>query len=575
MSTPTFTQRWSDYRKTALRSDTLSSVVVFLVALPFCMGMAIASGAPPSAGLISAAVGGIAGGLLSGSPLQVSGPSVALSVIALEVIHKYGFELFTTIVLLSGLLQLLAGTLRLGRYFRAVPPTIVHGMLASIGVLIFASQLYVLVDSKPKTTGVENLFGLPEALWDSLAPPFAHRGGGPVLPHYWAALLGILTIVSAALWTRRASARWRLLPAPLIAVGLATVVATVFNLPVTHVAVPDSLGEALRLPGLARWGQVGTVSVFGTAIAMAAIASAETLLSATAVDQLHHGPRTRYDQELVAQGVGNVLCGLLGGLPMSGGILRSTANIKAGAKTRMSVVFHGLWILLLASLVPGLLRRIPVASLAAVLVVTGFRLINFNVAKRLIRARGAEAVVYVATVLAIISTDLLKGVLFGLGLALIKLILTITSFEVSLRQRPPAPAPPTPEQRPEALALDPTLPATVTPSGQVLPPLPPMILSLAGAATFLRLPKLAEALDRIQPRQELTIDSVHLDFIDHACADLLRDREALHAAAGGRLVVDWADIEDKGRGAHFPTAQMAAVAPPVEGQPTSSRPKAA
>lgn len=241
--------------------------------------------------------------------------------------------------------------------------------------------------------------------------------------------------------------------------------------------------------------------------------SAETLLCATAVDQMHQGPRTNYDRELFAQGVGNTLCGLLGSIPMTGVIVRSSANIEAGGRTRGSAIFHGIWLLCAVSLLPWLLSRIPTTSLAALLVFTGFKLVSPK-AIRLLRQYGkSEVAIYAATVIAIVTTDLLKGVLFGLVLSLGKLVYTFSHLDVKLIRNLPK-------------------------EGQ-------MTMELRGAATFVRLPKLAAAFESVPGSMHLHIVLDKLDYIDHACIDLLSNWEKQHEAGGGQIIKEWTNDQNQ------------------------------
>jgi MFS superfamily sulfate permease-like transporter len=476
----------------AARGDLLASVVVFLVALPLCLGIAVASGAPPAAGILTGIVGGLVVGVLAGSPLQVSGPAAGLTVLVAGIVQNQGLEVLGVVVLLAGLIELAAGLCRLGQWFRAVSPAVVYGMLAGIGVLIVASQAHVLVDEAPRQNGLANLAALPASVWKALVPRAATS-------HDEAALLGLLALAVLLLWPRLGPHRLRQLPAPLVALIVATAVAEAFGLPARRVEMPDSLLAAVRWPGAAELARVWEAPVLGAALMVAAIASAETLLCAAAIDQLHQGPRTDFDRELAAQGVGNVCCGLLGALPMTGVIVRSAANVSAGARTRLAAILHGLWLLLLVALVPGLLRLVPTSALAAVLVYTGAKLANPRAVRQLAAYGRGEVLVYAVTAGTIVARDLLTGVLVGLGLAVAKLLWQFTWLRARVR-------------------LDRQQGRTV--------------LRLEGAATFLRLPRLAAALDSIPAQAELHADFERLHYIDHACLDLLRNWRLLHQARG-------------------------------------------
>lgn len=484
--------------------DFFASVVVFLVALPLCMGIAIASGVPPALGLVTGIVGGLVVGAISGSPLQVSGPAAGLTVLVYDIIEKHGVAMLGMIVLLAGLMQVAAGLFKMGQWFRAISPAVIQGMLAGIGVLIIASQIHVAVDDAPRGSGLENLLSIPEALWKGVMPLDGSS-------HHLAAAVGLLTIIIMVAWGF-VPKRFRLAPAPLVAVAVATAVAALLNLPIKNVSVPANLLSVVAWPSFANFESAFAWPIIGAAFAIAIIASAETLLSASAVDRMHDGPRTEYNRELLAQGVGNTLCGLLGALPMTGVIVRSSANVEAGARTRLSAVMHGAWILAFVALLPFVLNLIPTASLAAILVYTGFKLVTPKAARELARFGKAEVGIYAATVVAIVATNLLEGVLIGLGLSLLKLIWNFSHLEVGL--------------------------TSDAETGETT-------LLLKGSATFIRLPKLAAALEAVPLSRTLHVDVGELMHIDHACIDLLSANRKQRVAQGGQLVVEWDHLYGK------------------------------
>src|SRR5512145_603744 len=496
--------------RATIGKDALASVVVFLVALPLCMGVAVASGVSPMAGLVTGIVGGLVVGLIAGSPLQVSGPAAGLTVLIWQLVQQHGVAMLGVIVLLAGLMQLAAGLLKLGQWFRAVSPAVIHGMLAGIGVLILASQFHVMLDNKPIGSGMDNFAGIVPALMDTFT------AGGTSLQAF---LIGLLTIAIIVLWNLYAPKRLKMLPGPLVAVVAAVIVSSVMQLKIKYIpdllANPEDINNfwaAIQYPTLENLKHVFDKDILIAAVSVAFIASAETLLSASAVDQLHQGPRTKYDKELAAQGIGNSICGALGALPMTGVIVRSTANVEAGGKTRASAFLHGVWLLLFAAVLPFTLSYIPVASLAAVLVFTGWKLAYPKAVPDLLRFGKSEVAIYLVTIVVIVASNLLEGVLVGLGLSILKLLQAFSHLEIRwdedlVRNR--------------------------------------VQLRLKGAATLIRLPKLAAALEEIRPGAEVHIHFEHLDYIDHACLDLLSSWEKQHEVTGGTLVIEWEELSTK------------------------------
>jgi MFS superfamily sulfate permease-like transporter len=439
---------------------------------------------------------------------------------------QFALTTLGAIVLVAGITQFVAGLMRLGQWFRAVSPAVIQGMLAGIGALIFASQFHVMVDDRPRGSGLSNLLALPEAVYKGITPL------SDTSTHHYAACIGLATIVTIVVWS------WmprmlRVVPAPLVAVVVATALTVSLRLPIDRVSIPaGALGEV-------RWLMPGELSllldshILLAGLAMALVASAETLLCATAVDQLHSGPRTKYDKELCAQGLGNICCGLLRALPMTGVVVRSTANVQAGAKTRASAILHGLWLLLFVAFLPGVLRLIPISSLAAVLVYTGYKLMNPKCVKALWAQSKSEVGIYAATMAVIVMKDLLTGVLVGVALSVVKLLYTFSHLGLELHEEPE--------------------------HGRTR-------LDLSGAATFIRLPKLAALLESIPPSTELHVHIEQLSYIDHACLDLLMNWEKQHATTGGRLVIDWDNLTARFRtlpgkvenGQHAPSTNGAA-----------------
>jgi len=483
-----------------LGKDLMASVVVFLVALPLCMGVSIASGVSPTSGLITGIVGGLIVGAIAGSPFQVSGPAAGLTVLVWQLVQQHGLPMLGVIVLLAGLIQVAAGLLKLGQWFRAVSPAVIHGMLIGIGLLILTGQFHVMLDGKPVGNGIENLFAIPDALSRAFSD-----GGTP----FDAMCIGALSIAVMALWGAYAPKLLKILPAPLIAVVVAMIAAAYLDLPIAFVVVPDNIWSVIQYPTLTTIERALDNRILIAAISVAFIASAETLLCASAVDQMHQGERTKYDKELTAQGVGNTICGLFGVLPMTGVIVRSSANIESGAKTRASTILHGLWLLLFAAVVPFTLRYIPVSSLAAVLVFTGYKLAYPKALPKLLEYGKSEVAIAAVTIATIVSTDLLKGVVLGLALSLIKLLYVFSQLEIDYEE----------DAKKRTVHL-----------------------KLHGSATLIRLPKIASVLEKIPPGAEVHVHVEKLHYIDHACLDLLSNWEKQHEATNGRLVIKWDEL---------------------------------
>jgi MFS superfamily sulfate permease-like transporter len=388
-------------RSNRFRRDLSASFIVFLVALPLCLGIAIASGAPPERGLITGIIGGILAGRLAGSPLSVSGPAAGLTTLVFELISRHGLAALGPIVLLAGALQVLGGIARIGAYVRMIPAAIVEGMLAAIGLILVASQLHVMLDTAPAAGFLPNVRHFPGMIANG---------------NYVAFGIGLFTIAAMLGWERLRPAALREIPGALLAVAVATAAAALLGLHIARIALPGSFAGAVSLMRPAQLSELASPGLLAAAVSVALIASVESLLSAAAVDRMLPRRKTDYSQELIAQGFGNMACGLTGALPMTGVIVRSAANVHAGARTRMSAVLHGVWLLALVVLAPGLLRLVPTASLAGLLVVVGARLANLHHVRALVRDGARTMSVYATTLGVILCTNLLTGVLAGLAL---------------------------------------------------------------------------------------------------------------------------------------------------------------
>ncbi|MEU1270703.1 SulP family inorganic anion transporter [Streptomyces sp. NPDC005799] len=473
-----------------LRQDFLASIVVFLVAVPLCVGVAVASGVPAELGLVTGIVGGLVTGFLPGSSLQVSGPAAGLTVLVFEAVSEFGVGTLGVIVLMAGLLQLAMGFFKIGRWFRAISVSVVEGMLCGIGLVIIAGQIYAAAGLKAPETGLGKIAGLPGAFADALGSTEALAS----------LAIGAGTIAVIVLWKRIPKAL-RSVPGALAAVVLATVATQAFGLPVATVTVEGLFG-VVQMPGGDAFGELATPAIWGTIVAFTLIASAESLFSAAAVDRLHDGPRTEYDKEMVAQGVGNTVCGLLGALPMTAVIVRSSANVSAGARTKASRVLHGAWLLLFAAALPSALALVPIPALAGILVHAGWKLIPFRQISALWRSHRGEALILVVTAVSIVAVNMFEGVLIGLGLSVVK-----TAWEAS------------------------HLRTEIVDKGAG-----PIQVHLTGNATFLRLPKILDSLEALPQDRPVELDLSGLHHLDHACRTALENWAERHSAAGSEPV---------------------------------------
>lgn len=407
-----------------IRSDFPASIVVFLVALPLCLGVALASNAPLFSGIIAGVIGGIVIGSLSGSQLSVSGPAAGLTAIVAAAILKLpSFETFLLAVVLCGVLQIVLGFIKAGVIGDYIPNCVIKGMLAAIGLILILKQLPHLVGYDADFVGDES-FEQKNNENTFSAIGHAFRAFTPV-----AALIGILGLLFQILWEKLVSGKKgfiRLVPAPLIVVLLAVGINIAFGAKglqqehLVSIPVADSAGAFFSFFTFPDWSQLATSTVWITAVTLALVASLETLLSIEAIDALDPYQRvTDKDRELKAQGVGNLLSGLIGGLPITSVIVRSSANVNSGAQSRMSTIMHGLMLLLSVALIPMVMNQIPLAALAAILIYTGFKLAKPSLFKMYYKKGWDQFAPFVITIIAILLTDLLKGVFIGIGIGLL------------------------------------------------------------------------------------------------------------------------------------------------------------
>ncbi|BBA99114.1 putative membrane protein [Actinacidiphila reveromycinica] len=468
------------------RRDLSASITVFLIAVPLSLGIALATGAPLQSGLVAAAVGGLVAGLLGGAPLQVSGGATSLVVVTAGLVERYGWRATCAITVLAGLTQLLLGGLQVARAALAVSPAIVHGMLAGIGTVIAVGQLHVVLGGSPQISAVDNIAALPGQLVHS----------HPVTP-----VIGAVTAAVLLGWPRlRGRVRaLRAVPAPLAAVALATAVSAAWSVP--RVDLPH-----WTAPGLPAVPAGPVPAVVAAVLTVTLVASMESLLSAVAVDALQarrpgpHAPPARLDRELLGQGAANVASGLLGGLPVAGGAMRGSANVEAGARTRRSTVLHGVWVLVCAGLAGGLLEEIPLAALAALVMLVGVRMVSFAHIRHIHRHR--EFPVYAVTFGTVVVFGVLQGVAAGIAVAVVLALRRLTRTRVTVAEE----------------------------AGRHR-------VRARGQLTFLAVPRLTKALAEVPEGADVEVE-LDGSFIDHAAYEALNAWSARHRSHGGRVTLE-------------------------------------
>lgn len=477
----------------SLRHDIPASLVVFLVALPLSLGIAIASGAPLMAGLIAAVVGGLVAGGIGGSPLQVSGPAAGLTVVVAELIVEFGWQMMCLITIVAGALQIVIGLSRVARAALAVAPVVVHAMLAGIGITIALQQVHVLMGGHSHSSAWQNIKELPR---------------GIVGHHLPDVLIGGLVIVILLSWSML-PAKVRVIPGALVAIMVATAFGYALQLPAERIDLSASFFSAISLPSLPEtapggepWSHETGELILGV-LAIALIASVESLLSAVAVDKMHSGPRTNFDRELIGQGSANMVSGLLGGLPVTGVIVRSSTNVTVGARTRVSAVLHGVWILLFAALLTHLVDLIPKAALAGLLIVIGGQLVK--IAHMRVAWRTGDFAVYAITTVGVVLLGLLEGV--GIGLALAIGILMVRVMRAHIEATPVI--------------------SGTSDEWQIY---------IAGTLSFLSLPRLTTVLSRLPEGSQVTL-TLNADYVDHAVSETISDWRRAHEAAGGTVLI--------------------------------------
>ena len=384
------------------KADIISSFVVFIVAMPLSMGIALASGASLAAGLITAIIGGIVGGLFAGAPLTVTGPAAGMTALVFQLIQSYGIRGLAVITVMAGLMQIIFGIGRAGGLFRLIPQAVLEGVLTAIGAIIVLGQLHVLVGADLPKSISDGILTLPQVLQSAESAVI---------------FCGILAIVIQLLWRKLSPIKW--IPAALPAVVSITALSLLWQMPRVEFEALLPLMQSSTTDffsfGWLQKSMIFLVPAFGVAL----VASAESLLTARAVDTLvkDQSPPANLNKELFAQGAANVLSGAFGGLPMTAVMVRSAANVDSGARTRLSTMLHGLWIAAFVGLLPQVISKVPLTVLAAVLILTGYKLINVQGLWKEFSHNRREGFLWMGTAFLILATDLLTGLVASLVLA--------------------------------------------------------------------------------------------------------------------------------------------------------------
>lgn len=493
--------------KNTFKSDLSSGLVVFLVALPLCLGVALASGAPLLSGIITGIVGGIIVGSLSGSQLAVSGPAAGLTtIVAAAIITLHSYEAFLLSVILAGVIQIILGLVKAGKVGLFFPSNVIKGMLAAIGIILILKQIPHAfgydADAEGDFTFIQadnnNTFSAINHLVSKL--------------NMGAVIIFGISMAILMLWDTPMFKKVKNFPAGLVVVILGVMASIGLN------ALPDYLhlrtNSFVKIPLLSgisdfatvlkfpNFSEIGNPQVWTIALTIAFVASLETLLSIEAVDKLDPQKRsTPLNRELMAQGIGNTISGLLGGIPLTAVIVRGATNVSAGAKTKFSAIFHGMLLLVTVLLIPGVLNMIPLASLAAILIMVGYKLTKVKLFTDMYKAGWNQFTPFIITVVAIILTDLLKGVLIGMAVSIIFILVNATKDLIFSTE-------------------------TDSTKGKV------QRLVLSEQVTFLNKAHLNEFFNKIKPGASVWIDASQTRYIEQDCLEILQDFKVKAAADG-------------------------------------------
>ncbi|MEO6253250.1 MAG: SulP family inorganic anion transporter [Ferruginibacter sp.] len=475
------------YRIIWLRHDLSAGLSVYLVALPLCLGIALASGAPLYAGLLSGIIGGLVVSLISGSQLAVSGPAAGLTtLVAASIISLGDYKVFLLAIIIAGLFQVILGLLKLGIIANYFPSSVIKGMLAAIGIILLTKQIPLAVGyDQPDfwRSGFLRLFS-GNNLQDNFESFKHHFTGGTIL----------ITVVSLAvliLLQLPAAKKLKPIPAPLVIVVIGILSTIILSnvapglslKPTQLVNIPSNVFTNISFPDFTKL--FSTTEIWKDGIMIGLLATLETLLCIEAIDKLDKRNRiTPINRELVAQGIGNMTCGLLGALPITAVVVRGAANVDAGGRTKLSAFTHGLFLLLSVLLVPFLLNKIPYASLAAILIITGYNLTKPRLYRNMWSLGWKQFIPFILTIIVILSTDLLIGVCIGVLISAYFIVRNNFKAEYKVTET-------------KYQGID------------------TYLIKLNSNVTFLNKVNLRKSLDQIPQYSVLTIDGSECNFIDH------------------------------------------------------------
>ena len=486
--------------KENIKFDLPAGIILFLIALPLSLGIAIASGAPPIAGVITGFVGGILGGFFGGSYVTINGAAAGLIAIVFGAVAALanigpdgqpdiasGFRYALAVGVVCGGLQILMGLAKMGMLTNMFPLSVVHGMLAGIGCIIMAKQIHTLLGITFKGAMIPTILAIPSS--------FANM-------HVQAATIGALSLVMMMVWPKLPKALTKLLPAPMAIILVTVPMAMMFKLPAEFlVKVPLNFMESFQAPD---WGKVGTGVFWKFVITYTLVASLESLLTAAAMDKMDPWKRrSNMNRELVSKGAANAISSFIGGLPMIAEVVRSSANIMNGARTRWSNVFHGTFLLLSVALIPGILNMIPLAALAGMLVFIGSRLAHYKEFKHAAHIGKEEIAYMLVTTILVVAVDLLWGIIIGFIVAVIANVIR-GGFAVKAD-------------------------AVVETSGDNV------TLKLRGTHGFLNFASMRGILDSLPPGKKLTIDYSGVSYMDHTVHERFHDFDGEYAQTGGSV----------------------------------------